>query len=220
MKNLNLVLASASLLLSPVAALANIPQRASATYYVAPAPVNTAPAVSLKGQSTTTPAVVQGYAKEAGFTDSWAWEEQRVFAAPTLVYAGYRQGRLINVVHFLHWGDELRYVRQYVIHYAPGGASITVQRYDCEHGSAQEAYDGETVYTSRLESGKLYLTSVDRFSKNGTKGEHMNVEWTANGVRASVAYNSGNFQELALKANGTWLAQNFDMWDDFGLKFQ
>jgi hypothetical protein len=79
-----------------------------------------APAVSSSGQSTTIPAAIQGYAKEAAWTDSWAWEEQPVFAAPTLVYAGYRQGRLINVVHFMTYGGQLHYVRQYVIHYAPG----------------------------------------------------------------------------------------------------
>jgi hypothetical protein len=222
MKKETLVMAGASMLLFPASALANIPQRAPATYYEPPKPVNVAPAVSLSGQSTTTPAAVQGYAKEAAWTDSWAWAEQRVFAAPTLVFAGYRQGRLINVVHFLNWGGEMKYVRQYVIHYAPGGASVTVQRYDCEHGSAQEAYDGETLYTSKLVNGQLYLTSVDRFSKNGAKGgcEHMNVDWTATGVRATVSCNSGPAQDLALKANTTWLRQNFDMWDDFGLKFQ
>lgn len=220
MKKESLVMAG--LLLYPAAALANIPQRAPATYYVPPTPVNVAPAVSLKGQSTSTPAAVQGYAKEAAWADSWAWAEQQVFAAPTLVFAGYRQGRLINVVHFLNYGGPLKYVRQYVIHYAPGGTSITVQRYDCEQGTAQESYDGETQYTSRLLNGQLYLTSVDRISKYGPKGgcEHMNVEWTATGVRASVSHNSGAAQDLVLKANSTWLTQNFDMWDDFGLKFQ
>jgi hypothetical protein len=208
---------------SAAGAPASVPDRATATYYAAP-PATHAPQISLSGQSTTVPAAIQGYvhAAEKRYADSWYWGERTVFAARAIVYAGYCQGRLISELHFYRNGSQLTYERQYVIHHTKttsGDDVVAVDYYKCD-GTHPEQLDGQTQYVSRVIGGKSYLTTVDRSGRYGSYHKHLDIQWTATGVRASITQERAGTQDLALKANGAWLKQNFDLWEDFGLKFQ
>ena len=223
MNRTSFVLAGLMMMSSTASALASVPDRATATYYVAP-PVTYTSQISLSGQSTTVPAAIQGYvhAAEKRYADSWYWGERTVFAAKTLVYAGYCQGRLISELHFWTNGSQLNYERQYAVHYAKttsGDDLITVEHYKVDGGRPEEL-DGQTQYISRIIGGKSYLTSVDRAGRNGTYHKHLDIQWTATGVRASITQDRAGTQDLNLQACSTWLKQNFDLWENFGLKFQ
>ncbi|HEY9753754.1 MAG TPA: hypothetical protein V6C97_01190 [Oculatellaceae cyanobacterium] len=219
-KKIKIVIAGALILMSPATgALASVPDRATATYYVAP-PVSTTPQISLKGHSTTMPAVLQGYVHpaEKSYADSWYWDESTIFAARTLAYGGWCQGRLINALHFFINGNQLTFARQYIIHYAKTAAGddlVTVEGYNANGESS-----GQTQYVSKLIGGKLYLKSIDRFGRFGTGHKHLDIDWTASGVKASLTQERGTSEDFVLQANKTWLKQNFDLWGDFGLRFQ
>jgi hypothetical protein len=220
MKVEKVAIAGALILMSPATgALASVPDRATATYYVAPAPVST-PQISLKGHSTTMPAVLQGYVHpaEKSYADIWYWDEGTIFAAKTLAYGGWCQGRLITALHFFINGNQLTFARQFVIHYAKtaaGDALVTVEGYN---GTGESS--GQTQYVSRLSGGKLYLKSVDRVGRFGAGHKHLDIDWTATGVKASLTQEKSGAQDFVLQANRTWLKQNFDLWGDFGLTFQ
>jgi hypothetical protein len=224
MKVKKVAIAGALILASPATdSLASVPDRATAAYYVAPAPVSTAP-INLSGHSTTMPAVLQGYVHpaEKSYADSWYWEEETIFAARTLAYGGWCRGRLINALHFFINGNQLTFARQYVVHYAKTSAGdelVTVECYN-SNGTRKEELSGQTQYVSRLTGGKLFLKSVDRVGLYGADHKHLDIDWTANGVKASLTQGKGVGQDFVLQASSTWLKQNFDLWGDFGLRFQ
>lgn len=223
MNRTKIVSAGALLLsLNAAGALAAVPERATATIYVAPAV--SAPQISLKGNSRTMPAILNGYVHpaEQHNADSWYWDEQTIFAARTLAYGGWCQGRLINALHFFINGNQLTFARQYVVHYGRTAAGDDLTAIECYRasGNGGEEFAGQTQYLSSLAGGKLYLKSVDHTGPGGFGHKHLDIAWTPTGVNATLTQERGTPEDFVLQANKTWLKQNFDLWNDFGLKFQ
>jgi hypothetical protein len=115
------------------------------------------------------------------------------------------------------------YYRQYLIHYdtmSNGDHLVTVNRYNRD-SSGREIVEYRTRYVYKYSNGKAYLCSADRVWLRGSRGgleSHLDVQWTANGVRAWLSgYGGSNRQELVLNAVKASLANEFDLWEEFGL---
>jgi hypothetical protein len=209
---------------SPLTVEATAPERATAHNYITPPAVSTNHALATtSGQSAAPPQIIEPYLHpaERRAVANWVWDVRNVFAAQTIVYAGWNHGRLINTIHFLKSSQPV-FLRQYIAHYerTPNGDDlVTVERYQPEGGQS-EKYAGKTVYISRMIENKLYLSSVEWTDSYAAERTRLDVQWTANGVKASVSHRQNRPTNLDLNSNKTWLTQHFDLWDEFGLRFQ
>lgn len=205
------------------AAGAVVPDRASAHEYA----VSEMPANSQEPsprQTAVAPGVVVSHLHSTVVkrVAAWAWAPKTIFNQNTMVYEGWAQNRLINVLQFWTNGVQEVYQRQFIVHYEslPSGLeSVTVDRYVAS-GSSEE-YVGQTQYLSSVVNNKLYLGRVTYTNQYQQKLKELDIEWSKNGVRATMVNGAQNrfaaAQEVSLKATES-LKQAFDLWDFFGLK--
>jgi hypothetical protein len=155
---------------------------------------------------------------------TWVWAPKTIFSQNTMIYAGWAQDHLINVMHFWTNGSQEIYQRQYVVHYETlptGLESVTVDRYVAS-GSSEE-YAGQTQYLSSLVNNKLYLARVTFTNQYQQKLRELDIDWSKNGVKATMVNGARNrfaaTQEISLAATES-LKQAFDLYDSFGLKVE
>jgi hypothetical protein len=221
-KSLVLILLSTQMY---VAIAAPLPERATAQYYFAPPTMQSISNQAVAtGQSSSPPPILEPYLHkmERQTAAYWIFDVRQEFGADTVVYAGYSQNHLVNVLHFLKAGGQRVFLRQYVVHYArtvSGDNTTTVERYEGQPGSSEKLVS-TTSYLSKLIDNKLYLSTVEWVDAYGAQRFKLAVQWTENGVQAMLTQTPGTPANIDLKADSTWLRQHFDLWNDFGLKFR
>jgi asparagine N-glycosylation enzyme membrane subunit Stt3 len=217
------VLLAIGALVNHQAAGAVVPERASAHEYAAIG-AQASTQTQYPQQSTVPPAAVASHLHSTVVSrvTTWVWTPKTIFSQNTMVYAGWSQNRLINVMHFWTNGSQEVYQRQYIVHYEnlPSGLeSVTVDRYVAS-GSSEE-YVGQTQYLSSVVNNKLYLARATFTNQYQKKLRELDIDWSKNGVKATMVNGSQNrfaaTQEISLRATES-LKQNFDLWDSFGLK--
>jgi hypothetical protein len=210
-------------LVSHQAAGAVVPERASAHEYRASPGQASAPTQYPQQSTAPPPSVVSHlHSTVVSRVATWVWTPKTIFSQNTMVYAGWSQNRLINVMHFWTNGSQEVYQRQYIVHYETlptGLESVTVDRY--ASSGASEEYVGQTQYLSSIVDNKLYLARAIFTNQYQQKLRELDISWSKNGVKATMVNGSQNrfapTQEISLRATES-LKQNFDLWDSFGLK--
>jgi hypothetical protein len=212
---LGMLLASSLVLMSP--AFASVADSTTATYLVLP--TNTQVQLSLKGHSTTIPSMIQDFVhpearREA---DCWYWDQGPISDTTTLIYGGWNQGRLINVLHFTINGNRLTFVRQYRLKYsnlADNVEVVTVDRFNAN--GLKEELDGHTEYTYKIIDNKRYLLSAERVGVNTNDHYKLLFSWSASGVKTVLLRENGT-QAIDLQASRPWIKKHFDLWRDRGI---
>lgn len=215
MKLLGFLFASCIALLPP--AFPSIAE--PATYLVLP--TNKQVQLSLKGQSSIIPSMIQDFVhpearREA---DCWYWDKGPISDVPTLIYGGWNKGRLINVLHFTIDGNRLIFVRQFRLKYSD--SANAVQAVTVEHFNAnglKEELDGHTDYTSKVLDNKRYLLSAERFGVNASDHHKLLFSWSASGVKTLRVREDGTQEAIDLQASQPWIKKHFDLWRDCGIK--
>lgn len=220
-----IVLLALSTLVSHQSAGASMPERATAHEY-SPLEARSNNPLQYPQQSSVAPPTIVSHLHRTVVrrVATWVWQPKTIFSQNTMIYAGWAQDHLINVMHFWTNGSQEIFQRQFIVHYETlptGLESVTVDRYVAS-GSSEE-YVGQTQYFSSLMNNKLYLARVTFTNQYQQKLRELDIDWSKNGVKATMANGAQNrfaaTQDVSLKATES-LKQAFDLYDSFGLKVE